>query len=205
MSQLNTKPDIPKDRLQRVRTRGQSHQQNTTLDDPDTGPAIARHHDVAILVQRGARHTYIIGRVLRIRNHGSSYGKIEYRQPISLNDRDKYENVKLLIREYTPQRRNFVYNNSLSVSLTKEYSIKAVIMPVNMSYVPTSKIYSLEASDKEQLNQFINEKNKVRTQKVVKKQKQRKDLSKFMEDEGVQKQRVAVPGKRTRIVRTFTN
>ncbi len=203
MSQLNAKPDVSKDRLQRVMTRGYDQQQSIP-EEPDTGPAIARHNDVAILVKRGSMHTFVIGRVLRIRNHGSR-GKMEYKRPISLNDRDQYDNVKLVIREYTPQRRRFVYNTSLSVSLTKEYSIKAVIMPVTMCYVPSSKIYSLEPSDKEQLNQFITDKNKVSTQKLVSKCKPRKTGSQCMEDDGMQRQRVSVPGKRTRIVRTFTN
>ncbi len=200
MSQLNTKPEISKDRLKRVQTRKHSNLQPS--ETIETGPAIARHHDVAILVKRGTQYTYIIGRVLRIRNQGSS-GRIEYRKPIAISDLDKYTNVKVLIKEYTPQRRNYVYNKSLSLALTKEYSIKAVIMPVSMNYVPTSKLYSLEPSDKTQLNQLVSEKNKIRVK--PRKSKQAAKASQCMEDDGIRPEIITVPGKRTRIIRTFNN
>ena len=200
MSQLNTKPEISKERLKRVQTRGQNFQ--LPPDTLETGPEVARHQDVALLVKRGARYTYTIGRVLRIRNQGKS-GRIEYRRSIPLSDTHKYDQVKVLIREYTPRRRNYVYNKSLSLAHTKEYSIKAVIMPVNMDYVHTSEFYSLEPSDREQLNQFVADKNKVGTQKS--KQKQVANVSQYMEDDGVRRQTITLPGKRTRIVRTFNS
>ncbi len=198
MSQLNSKPEISKDRLRRVQTRADTHHEPP--ETPDIGPAIARHHDVALLVKQEAKYTYIIGRVLRIRNKGSK-GRIEYNRPVYLSEREKFENVRLLVKEYTPQRRNFVYNKSLSLSHTKEYSIKAVIMPVSMNYTEMSQLYSLEPTDKSQLNQFVSDKNKVRTKPT--KQKQMHNVSQYMEDDGVRRQRITVPGKRTRIMKTF--
>ena len=154
MSQLNNTPDLPKDRLRRVQSRPMGAQNDASDPAIDIRTTIGRHQDCAVLVENNGQHTFLIGRVLRIRNKCQT-GQIEYKMPVSLEDSTKYTNVTFTLAMYKKTKRGYMY----SPTDIHKYSIWALIMGVNLRYKASTKQYKLDETDRKELQTFVSKYN----------------------------------------------
>ena len=154
MSQLNNVPDLPKDRLRRVQNRPLAAPDSAGDAVIDFRTTIGRHQDCAVLVENSGQHTFLIGRVLRIRNRCST-GHIEYKMPVSLEDSAKNTNVNFTLAMYKKTKRGYLYR-PMDI---KKYSIWALIMGVKLMYKASTKQYKLDEGDRKELQTFVSKYN----------------------------------------------
>ena len=101
------------------------------------------YDDLAILI-RGKNPSFLIARVVRIRNKVPSGKLIEYKQPIFVTDFDKYSDSHVLVRKYTPMDDQIF---KLGDEFLASFLLKDVISPVALTYDVDSDQYVLSDSD----------------------------------------------------------
>ena len=150
MSQLNNTPDLPKDRLRRVQCELSDTQSSVGDTLIDFRTSIGRHHDCPVLVGNNRQYSFLIGKVIRIRNKGAT-GQIEYKMPVSLEESEKYTNITFTLSMYKKTKKGYIYN---SIDIQK-YSIWAVIMGVKLQYKASTKQYKLDEVVHKELVSFV--------------------------------------------------
>ena len=96
----------------------------------DTTPTVGLYDGLAILI-RGKNPSFLIARVVRMRNKVPSGKLIEYKQPIFVSDFDKYPDSHVLVRKYTPMDNQIL---KLGDEFLASFLLKDVITPVALTY-----------------------------------------------------------------------
>ena len=129
VAQLNRDPNVSAERLRRVRSAHGTKKVGLE-EDMDTTPTVGLYDDLAILI-RGKNPSFLIARVVRIRNKVPSGRLIEYKQPIFVTDFDKYPDGHVLVRKYTPMDDQIF---KLGDEFLASFLLKDVISPVALTY-----------------------------------------------------------------------
>ena len=117
VSLLNSCPDgkLSKDRLVQVKSGGKGVS-TSTISSPEVTNYrndIGLHSDIAILRKENSKYIAVFGRVQRIIKKSGRRGHIEYRKPISLNDKENNINIRILATAYTSSTSNNRYRFNL--------------------------------------------------------------------------------------------
>ena len=161
---LNQYPtNISTNRLKRVKSRV-----TISASENIDGNEIALFDDAAIYTKDlGKKATFILGKVIRIRN--CTKLKVEYKQPVSLNDIEKFKKLRVLVRLYDCiQGEGPSYKQGAAHS---EYLRSNVISKVNLSYQDDGS-YLLNSQDEDKLKEFLGNVNRVRQRKQGAQQQQ---------------------------------
>lgn len=149
VSQLNSNPNVSKDRLRRVQAR-MSHDQGDADLDVITSNEVGLYSDVAVYIKdKGKDPEYMIGRVQRMRFRGKSC--VEYKRPVDLTESEKNSKVEFVVSMYSHVNGEYRYAGTDH----KTFNIWAIIRSVELKYTPETEAYQLSDIDSNALHEFI--------------------------------------------------